>query len=109
MTKDQHRLNTLNCQLQELLDSMNLLVQSQSWAELHDMDQQVNELVRTCVNDGYINEPSINRKVMFIARRYREMIAALSADRAAALEQINQDKQRLKVSACYQATNSACA
>jgi len=109
MSFERAHLEDLNRQLQDLIDVISDMAQHQEWSDLADIDQRVNRLVHCCVEAGQINEPSIHRKVMSMARIYRQVIDLLSQERSAIHQQWQNTKQSKKMQAGYKAAGSACA
>lgn len=109
MSEQRQCLVSLDGQLQELIDSITEIAEYQDWAALETIDQQVNQLVHTCIANGVVHEASIHRKVMYIARLYRSVIETLCAERDAAHQQLAMDKQQQKVANCYQVARNICA
>lgn len=102
-------LETLNSQLQQLIETLELSVQSDQWSELAELDQQVNRLVHFCVVQGRIKEPSIHHKVLFLARLYRRVIEQVTVQRDSVAKQLQQEKRRHKMANSYQIANNICA
>ncbi|MCE2029108.1 hypothetical protein [Sessilibacter corallicola] len=94
-------LANLENNLVELNEDLELIIEHQDWDRLSVLDNQVNALVRQCVESGVIALENISNKVNHIARLYRHVIGLIQLERDSAQAKIAESKKNQQAKNAY--------
>lgn len=94
-------LMTLESNLLELNEDLEIIIEHQDWDRLSVLDSQVNALVRQCVESGVIALDTISNKVNHIARLYRHTIKLIQFERDQTKLKIEEGKTGQKANNAY--------